>query len=179
MFSTRTHFARCLVVALAAVSGFVVNGCKSGPTAPHPVSTPEPVPAPTLDPQPAPVTQIRGTGSLPAGAGGNLGNARAALYRSVEEWRHNLPVAFVRVTGEGAQVSFAFVDLLPGTYYLDVWKDTDNSTAWTPGDFAGWFGNGSLGSPELTPLQVGDGETLDAGDLFMRPIMTHEEVGGR
>ena len=41
----------------------------------------------------------------------------------------------------------------------------------------GWFGNGSLGSPGLTPLQVREGETTQVGDLFMYLIAPNAKVG--
>lgn len=179
MFSMRAYFTRGLVVALVAVPGFVAGGCKSGPTAPAPTPAPAPVAPPTPDPEPVAVMQISGSASLPAGAGGDLGNARAAIYRSLEEWHHNTPVAGVRATGDGARISFAFAELVPGTYYLDVWKDNDNSAGWTCGDFAGWFGAGNLEAPELVTLEVRDGETCDVGEIVMRPILTRGEAGGR
>jgi len=57
-----------------------------------------------------------------------------------------------------------------------VWKDTDNSARWSAGDFVGWYGNGSLGSPGLTPLQVREGETVNVGDLFMYLIVANAQV---
>ena len=91
----------------------------------------------------------------------------AAIYRSYQEWANYMPVAFVRVNGDGPEISFSIDNLVAGTYYLDVWKDVDNSQNWSAGDFVGWFGNGALGAPALTPFQVRDGHTFDVGDLFM------------
>ena len=163
MFTSRTEIIRGLMVALVTVPAFVMTGCGSSaltaPKAAAPVAPPAP--------QPAQPTQITGTASLLPGAFGDLGNAVAAVYTSYEEWYRYQPVRFVRARGNGPEVSFTISGLVPGTYYLDVWKDTDNSARWSGGDFVGWVGNGSLGSPALTPFQVREGETVNVGDLFM------------
>jgi hypothetical protein len=71
-------------------------------------------------------------------------------------------VKSVAVIGSGASVTFSMTGVLAGTYYLDVWKDIDNSGNWTVGDFVGWYGTGSLGSISLQPFQIGDGGTFTA-----------------
>lgn len=167
MFTTRTHIARGLVAASALVSGFAMNGCGTSVTAPAAVA---PAPAPAPAPEPPRDTQVTGQASLRAGSNGDLGNSMAAVYSSLEEWANYMPVAFVRVDGSGAQTSFALSNLVPGVYYLDIWKDVDNSGDWSVGDFVGWFGNGALGSPALTPLMVRDGQTRYVGELPMYRI---------
>jgi len=108
------------------------------------------------------VTQVVGTASFPAGVSGDLSNAKASLYVGLTEWQNNMPVKYVAVKGAGANVTFAITDILPGTYYLDVWKDIDNDGNWTVNDFVGWYGSGSIGSPSLTPFQVVSGGTYTA-----------------
>jgi hypothetical protein len=108
------------------------------------------------------VTTVKGTVSFPAGVSGDLSNAKVSLYNSLTEWQNNVPVKFGAVTGSGASVTFSLTSILPGTYYLDVWKDIDNSGTWSIGDFVGWYGTGSIGSPTLTPFQVTEGSTMTA-----------------
>jgi hypothetical protein len=105
------------------------------------------------------VTRITGVAAFPAGTSGDLSNSKVSIYTSWENWNFNQPIKFVATTGSGASVSFEMVDVLPGNYYLDVWKDIDNSATWTSGDFVGWYGAGGLGSPQLTEFQIAQGET--------------------
>ena len=58
-------------------------------------------------------------------------------------------------------VSFTLSNVNPGNYYLDVWKDIDNSATWTSGDYVGWYGSGGLGSPQLTEFQIAQGQTFN------------------
>jgi hypothetical protein len=173
MFSTRMQIVRGLMVALVASSGFVMNGCKqAGLLGLQQGQQPAPAPNPNPNPNPGPgpgsrETTVTGVAFVRIGSASNLGNSRAALYRSLEEWYYNMPVVFVRVQGGGPEVAFDLSGLVSGTYFLDVWKDSDNSQNWTVGDFLGWYGNGALGSPSLTPLQVRDGQTRDAGMIRM------------
>ncbi len=107
-----------------------------------------------------PVTQVVGTASFPAGSSGDLSNSKVSLYTSYDNWVNNQPIKFGVVTGSGASVSFTMLDVIPGNYYLDVWKDNDNDGFWTIGDFIGWYGSGGLGSPNLTEFQIAEGETF-------------------
>jgi hypothetical protein len=108
------------------------------------------------------VTTVKGTASFIAGVSGDLSNAKVSLYTSITEWSNNIPVKSVAVIGSGANVVFSMTGVLAGTYYLDVWKDLDNSASWTTNDFVGWYGSGSLGSISLQPFQIGDGGTFTA-----------------
>ncbi len=105
------------------------------------------------------VTQITGTANFPAGSSGDLTNAKVSLYTSFENWNGNNPIKYVAATGSGSNVSFSITDIPPGIYYLDVWKDNDNSAGWSIGDFVGWYGDGGLGSPTLSEISVVEGET--------------------
>lgn len=107
------------------------------------------------------VTRVTGTASFPAGTSGDLSNAKVSLYTSWENWNDNQPIKFGAVTGAGASVTFELVDVLPGNYYLDVWKDIDNDAFWSSGDYVGWYGSGGLGSPALTEFQIADGQTFN------------------
>jgi uncharacterized protein (DUF2141 family) len=106
-------------------------------------------------------TIIKGTAYFPAGTSGDLSNAKVSIYTSYDNWVFNQPIKFTSVAGGGASVEFEMKDVLPGNYYLDVWKDIDNSATWTVSDFVGWYGSGGLGSPDLTEFQITDGQTLD------------------
>jgi len=107
------------------------------------------------------ITTINGTAYFIAGVSGDLSNAKVSIYTSLDNWLYNQPIKFVSTTGAGASVTFSMENVLPGNYYLDVWKDIDNSSGWTSGDFVGWYGSGGLGSPSLTEFQITDGQTLD------------------
>jgi hypothetical protein len=106
------------------------------------------------------VTKVIGTAQFPAGTSGDLSNAKVSLYTSWENWNSNQPIKFGAVSGAGASVTFELTDVLPGNYYLDVWKDIDNDAFWSSGDYVGWYGSGGLGSPVLTEFQIGEGETF-------------------
>jgi hypothetical protein len=106
------------------------------------------------------VTQVTGTARFPAGVSGDLSNAKVSLYTSYDNWLYNQPIKYGAVTGSGATVSFTLTNVNPGNYYLDVWKDIDNSATWTSGDYVGWYGSGGLGSPQLTEFQIAQGQTF-------------------
>lgn len=106
------------------------------------------------------VTKVIGTAQFPAGTSGDLSNAKVSLYTSWENWNDNQPIKFGAVSGAGASVTFELVDVLPGNYYLDVWKDIDNDAFWSSGDYVGWYGSGGLGSPSLTEFQITQGQTF-------------------
>ena len=106
------------------------------------------------------VTQVTGTAKFPAGTSGDLSNAKVSLYTSFENWQYNQPIKFGAVTGSGATVNFTLTDVNPGNYYLDVWKDIDNSASWSSTDYVGWYGSGGLGSPALTEFQISQGQTF-------------------
>lgn len=107
------------------------------------------------------VTQVTGTARFPAGTSGDLSNAKVSLYTSYDNWVYNQPIKFGAVSGAGASVSFSITGVNPGNYYLDVWKDIDNSGTWTSGDYVGWYGSGGLGSPALTEFQIAQGQTFN------------------
>ena len=109
----------------------------------------------------AAVTQVSGTASFAAGSSGDLSNSKVSLYTSVNEWLNNNPLQWDGVSGSGASVSFNLTGMVPGAYYLDVWKDNDNNGFWSTGDFAGIHGNGGLGSSNLTQFQISQGQTVN------------------
>ncbi len=115
-----------------------------------------------------PVTQITGTAKFPAGTSGDLSNAKVSIYTSYDNWVANQPIKFGSVTGGGASVSFTLTNVIAGNYYLDVWKDIDNSGGWSLTDYVGWYGSGGLGSPSLTEFQIADGQTFNCSvDMYI------------
>jgi len=109
----------------------------------------------------AATTQVTGTAKFPVGTSGDLSNSKVSLYTSYDNWNNNQPIKFGAVTGSGASVSFSLTDVVPGNYYLDIWKDQDNNGMWTSNDFIGWYGSGGLGSPSLTQFQLAEGQTFN------------------
>jgi len=114
------------------------------------------------------VTQITGTAKFPAGTSGDLSNAKVSIYTSWDNWVNNQPIKFGAVSGSGASVNFTLTGVNPGNYYLDVWKDIDNSATWSVTDYVGWYGSGGLGSPALTEFQISEGQTFNCSvDMYI------------
>jgi hypothetical protein len=109
-------------------------------------------------------TGIMGTGTLQVGMSGNLSNARVAYYQNFADWAADAPVAWVGATGSGESVTFTLINVPPGTYYLDFWKDIDNDTVIDAGDFFGWYGSGAYpNNIQLTPFAVTQGNMTNLG----------------
>lgn len=108
----------------------------------------------------APVTQVVGVAYFPAGTNADLRDAKVSLYTSIANWNANIPVKYGNVSGDGINVSFTLANVNPGNYYLDVWKDIDNTATWTTDDLVGWYGSGGLGSINLTEFQIAQGQTV-------------------
>ena len=104
-------------------------------------------------------TTIEGTATLAAGVQGDLGGAKASIYASVDDWNADNYLQRIDVDGSGPSVTFTFTDLDAGTYYVDVWKDNDNSGNWSPGDFVGTYDTNGDFIPD--PIQVSEGSTVD------------------
>lgn len=83
---------------------------------------------------------ISGTLTLPAGVSGDLNNTRVAIYASYDDWNYDRTLKYVAASGSGASASYTISDVTPGNYYLDAWKDVDNSGGYTTGDFWGCYG---------------------------------------
>ena len=114
------------------------------------------------------VTKVIGTAQFLAGTSGDLSNAKVSLYTSLDNWELNIPIKWGAVTGAGANVTFELTNVLPGNYYLDVWKDIDNDSFWSPGDYVGWYGYGGLGSWTLTEFQIAEGQTFSCSvDMYI------------
>ncbi len=107
------------------------------------------------------ITQITGTASFLPGTAGDLNNAVVSMYTSRQNWLNNQPIKTYRITSVGAVANFALSNISPGNYYVDVWKDRDFNGFWSAGDFAGIYGNITLGADGLGEIQVGQGQTVN------------------
>ncbi|MCK4856802.1 MAG: hypothetical protein KAT58_02425 [candidate division Zixibacteria bacterium] len=110
----------------------------------------------------AQTTNISGTCSLQAGMTGNLDNGRVAIYTSIAEWAADAPVRWVAAVGVGlgATATYTISNVVPGNYFIDYFKDNDNSASYTINDFFGWYGSGAYpNNIQLTQFQAIEGQT--------------------
>ena len=106
---------------------------------------------------PTPTTgTVSGIVTLPAGASGSVANARVSIYASYEDWRAD---RVLKVTAAAANGSYTITDVAPGSYYLDAWKDIDNSASISSGDVYGVYGSGSYPNYTVSPFSVSAGNT--------------------
>jgi len=101
---------------------------------------------------------ISGVISLPPGAAGDINNTRVAIYQSFDDWNNDRVLKFTRTNPSGA---YTMTNVAPGTYYMDAWKDNDNNTFWSRGDFIGVYGSGSYPNYQLSPFQVVAGQNTN------------------
>jgi hypothetical protein len=105
-----------------------------------------------------------GTGSLPPGVAGAIGNTRVALYTDLNNWNLDITFAFTACDANGNYTISGFV---PGNYFMDAWKDNDNNGLWgTSGDYVWIFGSGSY--PNYTLSE----KSFPAGN----PVVTNFEI---
>lgn len=113
---------------------------------------------PTSPEQPTTGT-ISGTLTLAAGMSGELNNTRVAIYSSYDDWLHDRTLMFVAASGSGNTATYTISSVTPGTYYLDAWKDVNNSGTWDSGDLFGVYGTTQWPDPTLSPFSVSAGAT--------------------
>jgi len=105
-------------------------------------------------------TQVTGTADFQAGVNSDLSNAQVSLYLSVVDWVNFSPIKWIFIgANAGAHVSWTIPNVIPGTYYLDIWLDNDNSGDWTTGDFVGSLNSGALNASGLVAFQISEGQT--------------------
>lgn len=104
-------------------------------------------------------TQISGIIQIPSNLSGNLLYSKVSIYSDLASWQNNTPLQFVDVGDEGTGVVFNMVGVAPGSYFIDIWKDVDNNGKWSYGDYAGWYGSGTLSEPVLDRISVVAGQT--------------------
>ncbi len=111
----------------------------------------------TTAPSPTPTTgTISGRVSLPVGQGGAVNNTRVAIYASFDDWNRDRVIVSAGADGNG---NYTLTNLTPGTYYLDAWRDNNQSGSINAGDFFNVWGSGSYPNYTLSPIQVSAGNT--------------------
>jgi len=107
-------------------------------------------------------TLLQGTATFAVGLEGDLSNSRVAIYASMADRIAGFPLKSM-FTGSGSFSILNFTmdlkDIDPGDYFVDVWKDNDNSLTYSNGDYIGWYGSGDLLNPQLTKVHIVRGET--------------------
>jgi len=112
-------------------------------------------------------TGISGSASVAAGVQADLRNSRVAVYSSFDDWNADRPVQTVTAQGSEYSVTFTFTNLAPGTYYLDLWKDMDNSGTYNAFDLFGFYGTGIWPAFTFTPITVLQGQTTSIGNIVV------------
>lgn len=129
----------------------MLTGCSDDPTEPDP------------PPPPEEEAFIKGSINLDPGVTIDLSNARVAVYATPEDWDYDAWVAQAAVIRSGNGFQFTVGPLNPGTYYLDIWKDRNNSGVIDPGDY---FMVYRTGQGALRPIQVLEHQTTTIGIRF-------------
>jgi hypothetical protein len=106
-------------------------------------------------------TGLRGTIHAPPGPAIDLRNMLVRLYASWDDWFYIEPMLTMGATGDEFTVSFQFVGLAPGQYWLDAWKDADASGAYSLNDIWSVFATGSWGNLNVSPIMVTQGSVTD------------------
>jgi hypothetical protein len=105
-------------------------------------------------------TQLQGTATFAVGMEGDISYSRVAIYASLADREAGLPQkSIITSSGNYSLVNFTMTGITPGDYYLDVWKDNDNSLTYSNGDYLGWYGSGNLLNQQLYQIQIAEGET--------------------
>lgn len=141
---------RALSIPVLVLAGLLAIGCsKSSPTAPAPTPTPTPAPTPTTG-------TITGRVFLAAGQAGSVQNTRVAIYASYTDWVNDRVITSTSTDSNG---NYSIGNVTPGTYYLDAWRDNNNSGTFNAGDFFNVYGSGTYPNYTLSPFQVSAGNT--------------------
>jgi hypothetical protein len=70
------------------------------------------------------------------------------------------------VVGEGVKAVFNINDIVPGEYYILIWKDADNDGSASIYDLVGWYGTGDYHTPSYDKIQIAEGATFNCGNLL-------------
>jgi hypothetical protein len=106
--------------------------------------------------EPTPTTgSIAGRVSLAPGVAGSIDNTRVAAYKDFADWANDRVLKQVAAASNG---NYAINDLPPGSYYVDAWKDNNNSAQWDSGDYLQVYGSGSYPAYQPSPVSVEAGK---------------------
>jgi len=112
-------------------------------------------------------TGISGTARVAAGVQADLRNSLVRLFADYDDFQNDRTFRSVAAQGSEYSVSFSFTDLPPGTYYLDLWKDMDNSTTYTNNDLYGIYGTYQWPNPVAAPVVVLQGQMTNVGEIML------------
>jgi len=104
-------------------------------------------------------SSISGIAAFPSGINLDLVNSKVRLFTSKTNWVNHVVFAETLTEGFGPIVSFSFDNVPVGTYYLEIWKDTDFGNTLNIGDFFGWYGTGDILHPSPEPFSLESGAT--------------------
>jgi hypothetical protein len=104
-------------------------------------------------------SQITGVAALPSGIDLDLANSKVRIFTSKANWVNHIVFTEVKTVGFGPIVSFHFDNVPIGTYYLDIWKDTDFGNTINTGDYYGWYGKGDILNPNPDSFLLEAGST--------------------
>jgi hypothetical protein len=109
----------------------------------------------------AQATGITGTITAPAGIQVDLRNMQIRLYDSVAAYLADAP--FLTATAQGTEysVSFSFMGIVVGTFFVDGWKDMDNSGTYTVGDVWTVYATGQWPNWTVAPVMVTQGNVTN------------------
>ena len=102
-------------------------------------------------------TQITGVVAFPSGTDLDLANSKVRIFTSKQNLVNHIVYSEVNTEGFGSIVSFRFDNVPVGTYYLDIWKDTDFGNTKNTGDYYGWYGTGDILNPNPEPFTLEPG----------------------
>ncbi|MBU2500513.1 hypothetical protein KJ682_04195 [bacterium] len=149
---TRKLMTLVLLTALTITALFLTGCSKDSPTAPDPAPIPR-----DNDPVGPAGAFISGTIRTDPGSSLDLTNARVAVYDSPESFYADAFTAQAAVSHAGGNNwSFRVGPLNPGNYYLDVWKDFNNTGRIDDGDFYGAY---LTNAGYLQPIPVLENQT--------------------
>lgn len=112
-------------------------------------------------------TGISGTARVAAGVQADLRNSLVRLFADYNDFQNDRTFRSVAAQGSEYSVSFTFTNLPPGTYYLDLWKDMDNSTTYTNNDLYGIYGTYQWPNPVAAPVVVLEGQMTNVGEIML------------
>lgn len=104
-------------------------------------------------------SQITGVAAFSSGIVLDLANSKVRLYTTKENFVNHVVFAETMCEGFGPIVSFNFDNIAIGTYYLDIWKDSDFGNTINTGDFFGWNGSGDILNVNPEPFILEPGST--------------------